>query len=232
MKRNIIAIIIILILVLIVVAGYFFIQYKPVDQTLEGYLNSKRAYYIEELNLSEDSLNKILDQIFLLEEELKVQLENYRDLIQVGVLYQRLHEYDLAKEKFEKAIEVLPGEGTAYGNLAELYVFNFKDFDKAVENYKKAITNDHWRVDYYRSLADLYQSEFPEKKTEIESMFLDGVEKNPNKKKDFYSYLVDFFWLEGQFDKAIDYTKKLIEIEPNNQQWQQILKDLQAELNK
>ncbi|OGY46068.1 MAG: hypothetical protein A2744_04100 [Candidatus Buchananbacteria bacterium RIFCSPHIGHO2_01_FULL_44_11] len=236
MKKSVIFALII-VLVLALAAAFFFVvlpqwqksSYKPV--TLSDYLNSKQAEYLA-LDLSEGSLAKVIEQILKIEAELKINPNDYQNWVQVGVLYQRLHEYDLAKKSFEVAAEILPGEGLAFANLAELYVFNFKDFDQAVENYKKAIANDYWQVSWYRSLADLYRSKFPDKISEIEPLMLQGVEKNPGTASDYYGYLLTFFWEQGEFQKALDYGKKLLALDPNNDKYQQAIKDLEAELAK
>lgn len=229
MKKNIVKLFFVGLLILVGLGIYFYRQLPREPKTLADYLNSKKEAYATQLNLSAETLDKMVNKIIEIEDQLKINNKDYQNLVQVGVLYQRLHEFDSAKQKFEQAITALPGEGLAYANLAELYVFNYKDAKKAVENYKKAIENDYWRLDFYRSLADLYVSEFPDKINEVEPLMLLGVEKNSGHEIDYYSYLIDFFWQQDNLDKAIEYTKKCLVLNSSDSKYADILKQLQAE---
>jgi len=210
--------------------GRFFSQPASSEHGLAAYLGSKRQSYIEGLSLSASSTDKIIEVILQTEDDIKKIANDYQKIVQVGVLYQRLHEYDLARSRFEQAIQVLPGEGLAYANLAELYVFNFKDFNAAAENYKKAVELDYWKVDNYKSLSDLYRSQFPEKKSEIEGLMLSVLDKSNGNDLAVYTYLMEFFWDEGNLEKALEYDKKAIKVAPDNDYLKQSLQKLQKEL--
>jgi len=173
-----------------------------------------------------DKLVKLIDEI-----DVKISEDptDYEIYLKKASIYRSLHEYDLAEKVYFKAIEKFPDFGAAYGELGEMYLGDFQDFEKSVEYFKLAIEKSPYRSDYYRWLADVYSAKFPEKKGEIESLMLAGVMDSPENAATFYSYLVNFFDKEDNMDKAIEYAMKALEIDPSNEVMAKKLKDFQAQ---
>ncbi len=178
-----------------------------------------------EIGYDQDQIDKLITEIERLKTTLEESPDDYEALSKIGNLYMMLEEYQRAERVFLEAIEMEPGYAPAHANLGELYGSFVGEKEKAVEYYQKAIELTPWRSQYYRSLADLYWSDFPEKEKEIEPLILSGAEKYPDN-IDFYTYLASYFRQKNNSAKAIDYLKKALEIEPDDE----ILKQELAEL--
>jgi Flp pilus assembly protein TadD len=78
--------------------------------------------------------------------------EYYNNL---GVVLQRLDDYDGARENYFKAIELNPGNDKYYNNLATIYEEDC-DYDRAIESYLKAIELNQQNKEIYQNLSLLY----------------------------------------------------------------------------
>lgn len=180
----------------------------------------------ESKGFTKEKVDQILGRIALLQTEIDKEPTAYDYVLQQGSLYRILGEYDKAEEYYFKALDINPDFGPAYGELANIYVYPFKDYDKAVEYYQLAIEKEPYRSDYYRWLADLYVSQFPEKKGEIEDLLVEGSKVTPGNEAVFYSYLASFFKNEGNIAKAKEYANKYLKINPEDQVMIDFLKEL------
>ena len=184
----------------------------------------------EKLGLKKGQIDVLFEKMKKLDESLKQRPNDYDDLIQLGGFEKILKEYDAALKTYEQAILAFPDYGVAYAETADLYIYPLGRFDEAEDYLKKAIERMPYRSDYYRWLADLYVSEFPDKKSEIEPLMLSGVKEAPENATNFYRYLIEFFRQEGNYQKAIDYAKKSLKLNPQEEILKKTLIDLQAQL--
>lgn len=183
------------------------------------------------LNYDQASLEKFFSDIKKAREIINKEPNNALVWLQLGLIYYSLQEWDLAQSAYQEALKIFPASGQALANLAEVYIYGYKDFNQAAEYLRQAIEFSPMSLSYYKTLADLYRSEFPEKKTEIEDIFLAGVKKNNAEKNftvDAYVYLSDFFWDEGDIGKAVFYNQKALDLMPGEAG----LKEHMAELKK
>ncbi|OGY47730.1 MAG: hypothetical protein A2840_01065 [Candidatus Buchananbacteria bacterium RIFCSPHIGHO2_01_FULL_47_11b] len=176
---------------------------------------------------SNETIDKMVARINELKTSLEADPSDYEALNELGIIYQLLGETQLALQTFELAATEWPDEGLVRANMAELYLYEFKDIQRAEELYREAIEKGPPRTDWYRALADLWISEFPEKIGEVESLMLEGTERIEFRKREFYTYLIDFFWSQKDFDKAIEYTKKAIQESPDDDLLQDTLRQLE-----
>jgi tetratricopeptide (TPR) repeat protein len=225
-KKMWLALAIVLAVAAIGAVSYYFItknqttadQNKPADK-YEKYLK---------LGLTPTDLDKIFAKMDILKKDLKDNPGDYFELIEMGNLNNVLNEYNLAREYYEKAVGVFPDEAMAYNNLADLYVFQFKDPAKALENYQLAIQKNPAYISVYRSIGDMYRSFYPEKTGEIEPLMLAGAKANSGKEAYFYEYLVIYFRQAGDLAKALEYNQKLLVLDPKNAKYQQDRQDIMA----
>ncbi len=123
-------------------------------------------------------------------------------------------DYNLAKEYYEKAIELNPDYAGAYNNLANLLTDNFKEHEKAKEYYEKAIELDPNFSYPYNNLANILTEHFEEHK-KAKQYYEKTIELNP-----YYAYaynnlallLTEHF---KEYKKAKQYYEKAVEINSN-----------------
>src|SRR3989344_6138862 len=216
------------IIVIIVIVGLGFglraLRTQNSTDSQPGGLQAK-DYYNQ--GRSVETVDKMVARITELKTLLATSPTDYEALNELGVIYQLLGENQLALQTFETAATIWPDEGLVRANMAELYLYEFKDIQRAEELYREAIEKGPPRTDWYRALADLWISEFPEKIGEVESLMLEGTERIEFRKREFYTYLIDFFWSQKDFDKAIEYTKKAIQESPDDDLLQDTLRQLE-----
>lgn len=139
----------------------------------------------------------------------------YEHWINIGVLKKKLGDYQGAEEAWLKAASINDQRSLAYGNLAFLYGYSLKDYQKCEEYYLKAIDLGANNYSYYANLADIYKYNLTDKKDQVESLMLSGVEKCIDKVDgDLYMYLAFYFEDEGNLAKAKDYAQKAIAKNP------------------
>lgn len=90
-----------------------------------------------------------------------------------------LGDYEGARDAWEYAKALEPGDVTAWSNLADLYHFYLKDFAKSEKNWKQAIVLKPDYAQGYRGLYELYTYSMPEKSTEIPAILSQGIAKIP-----------------------------------------------------
>lgn len=236
MKKEVILIILILILIFGLVIFYWFNQKHQPESInineeaigLDFYEPINYEHY-QAIGFSREQIDTLFNRLRELDQILKDDPDDYESILKMAGFLKMLREYEDAMKVYHQAIKAYPGFGAAYAELADIYVYPLGQYDQAVDYYQKAIEFSPYRSDYYRWLADLYVSQFPEKKSEIESLILAGVEETETNAEPFYNYLITFFQREGNLDKAIEYAEKSLAINPDNDIYRQILDELRVE---
>jgi len=125
-----------------------------------------------------------------------------------------------AEKAWLNAIDYNPDRSVAYGNLADLYLFNMREYEKAEEYYLKALEMNPNNYGYYVGLVSLYRYDMTEKANLIEDIMVKGAETNPSEAENYYMYLSNYFYYgpdnHGGNDKtkASYYAQKVLEINP------------------
>ncbi len=218
-KKNNIYIIAIVIL-LAVSAGYVYFSefYSSPSQS-----NLDKIYTPEDFPNALETMTReiMLSQVENLNKEyvLLRQGENiYQHWINIGLFKKRLGGIEGAKEAWLEAVDVNKNQALAYGNLAHIHFYDFKDYEKAEEYYLKALDLKKDNYNYYVGLADLYRYKMTDKKYQIEDLILEGVSSVGDRtiKADYYVYLAKYFIREGNdADKAKYYVNQAVEKNPD-----------------
>ncbi|TXF88406.1 tetratricopeptide repeat protein [Neolewinella aurantiaca] len=134
----------------------------------------------------------------------------------LGELYHRYGEPEKAKKQYQSILVERPKYPFAIAALAELEMDN-KNYDEAEKLLDEA-AGIIPEVGYYIQLAELYKAtgreeEMKTKEEEIFEMLQDDVDSGHNMDLEYAFFYRDHF---GDYDKALDYTKKEYEKRPAN----------------
>lgn len=111
---------------------------------------------------------------------IKKDPKNIVNWIDLGIQRKTLGDYEGARDAWEYAKAIEPGNLVPWNNLGDLYHFYLKNYAKSEENWKKTIAMKPDYMQGYRGLYELYMYSMKEKIGEIPVMLKKGIEKNPD----------------------------------------------------
>ncbi len=117
-----------------------------------------------------------------LEKSIEAVKKNPNDVINwidLGIQRKQLGDYEGARDVWEYAKAMEPGNIVPWNNLGDLYHFYLKNYAKSEENWKKTIALKPDYAQGYRGLYELYTYSMKEKASEIPVMLKQGLVKNP-----------------------------------------------------
>ena len=116
-----------------------------------------------------------------LEKSIEAVKKNPNDInwIDLGIQRKQLGDYEGARDVWEYAKAMEPGNIVPWNNLGDLYHFYLKNYAKSEENWKKTIALKPDYAQGYRGLYELYTYSMKEKASEIPVMLKQGLVKNP-----------------------------------------------------
>lgn len=127
-----------------------------------------------------------------------------------GLKYLDALQYDYAIDNFEKAIEINPRLGLAYGGLG-LAHYERENYELAIEYYSKAIAASPALAFYLNRGAAYDHIKSYDKAARDYSQV---IKSQPNNKKAYFNRGAAYF-SSNQFDKAITDFEKVLELDPN-----------------
>lgn len=212
---------IILIALIVGVIFYFYLTelYLPARDEDKIYTADDFPRALEKMD--EEVLRLTLEDLNKQYQKKKENDHVYIRWINIGILRKRLGDYAGAEEAWQNGISYNPDQALAFGNLADLYLFELKEIAKAEEYYKKVLVMDPNNYNYYIGLATLYRYEMTEKAPSlIENLMNDAAKINQGEPENYYMYLANYF-NEGpdnngghNQEKAKYYTQKTLELNP------------------
>ena len=218
-KKNIIYIALVIIIASSVAYFYLTGFYKSDEDNLDKIYTSEdfpNALEITNEEVLQLSLKDLNEQY----QDLREGKYIYLSWINVGILKKRMKNDPGAEKAWLNAIDYNPDRSLAYGNLADLYLFNMKKYEKAEEYYLKALEMNPNNYGYYVGLVSLYHYDMTEKANSIEKIMVNGANLNPAEVANYYMYLANYF-NEGvdnkggkNKEKAKYYTQETLKINP------------------
>jgi len=163
-----------------------------------------------------ETVEKYVSELFLLREKLIEDNLNVNAWMRVAQLKKVFNNYIGARDAWEYVAYLAPNNATVQFNLAGLYGFYLKDYQKAEEKFELAIILEPRNTNYYINAADFYKNFYTEKKERAEEMLLKGVEEMPNDSS-LLAYTADYYKSVGNIEKAISYFEKALELDPGNE---------------
>lgn len=116
---------------------------------------------------------------------------------------------DIYKDTIDKA----PGFAELYINLGRVY-FELKKYEDAICEYKMAIWLDSLNVRAYYYLCQLYEEQKDYSNAIITCLKL--IELQPHV-AEFHCRIAQYYYMEGEIDKAIEHYQTAVTINPNSQ---------------
>lgn len=225
-------IVITFIIIALIVTGVFVFWYKtqaPSGEkvyTRADFPNVSKDFTPERLQQIIDKLNSHYKNL----ESRDVNINIFGTWIEIGILKKTLSDFLGAEEAWQNALVLDSGDSVVLGDLADLYLYILKQPQKAEEYFKRALASDPINYTYYEGLATLYRYNMPEKKNLVETVMSDGAKNDPERTINYYLYLVDFFFKEGNdLKKMKEYINKAKELNPKDSYLENI-KDYEKDL--
>lgn len=138
--------------------------------------------------------------------------EGVNDWITLGSIKKFFNDYEGAKDVWEYAGILYPGNALSFANLGYLYGFYLGDAVKAEDNFRRAIGNDPYQPSYYIGLADLYRQAYASKKSEAAKVLLEGMSMIGD--ANLALNLATFYRDEGDKTNAVKYYEEVLKLAP------------------
>lgn len=217
-----------LVLVFIIFIGtiIFYFTYYKVDKTETTSYADDNIYTANDFKnsgLEPEELDRLINRLNKTYVLLEEKNNPYSSWIDIGMYKKVLGDYKGAEEAWMNAVTLTDRPDLAYGNLANIYFYNIKNYDLAEEYYQKAIEISVNPFTYREGLSDLYRYIKTDKKDLIEKNMLDGALSDPNRKLKYFEYLYYYFVDEKNIDKEAEYLKKIKEVNP---EWKSDIQDV------
>lgn len=136
----------------------------------------------------------------------------------IGNMYEFVRDYERALVAYHKSFDKEPKDVIAILNIATIHEEYVIDYQEAEKYYSQAIMIFPQQADVYNRLALLYWHKM-NKFEEAETTYLQGIEQTGNK-PELIINLIRFYENTGQIDKQTAMAKKLLELYPDNEVYQ------------
>ena len=129
--------------------------------------------------------------------------------------YVKIECYDAAREAYEEVLKLDPENALVCHNFAYILRHHFQEYDAAIKYYERAIELDPKALISYQGLRGLYSLDLHEPKKGVEVLvkalqYFDNDESLTLEIANIYDFELD------DYESAITYYKKVLEINPNN----------------
>jgi len=141
--------------------------------------------------------------------------DSLQGINEIALLKQQLGDFEGARIAWEYANIIRPKNSLSFSNLAALYHFDLKQYDKAEKNYLISIANDPDDIPTIRNFFELYYNAIKDN-AKTEALLLRSIQNNPDR-SDLYALAGGFYRDTGNIGRALEYFKKSLEISPNNE---------------
>lgn len=223
-----------IIIAILILSTVGYVTYQKVsnkdsaDQDLEAMKNSIVAEpRVAVTDLTPEQKDKFLQQLKDAQAAVvKFNFDNLQAVNDVARLKKALGDFEGAITAWEYANLSSPKNSLSFSNLAALYHYDLKEYDKAETNYLISISNDPDDINTIRNLFEMYYYAIKDL-TRAEALLLESIENNPEA-VDLYALAGSFYAEIGRNDKALEYYEKALGLNPNNQAIKKEIERLKA----
>lgn len=220
-------------LVLIAVGGFFlykqFAGEGEVASDLEAMKESIAApAKVEAADLTEEQKAALLDNLKKAQDSLvNFNFDHLQSVNAVGVYKKSLGDIEGAITAWEYANIIRPKNSLSFSNLAALYHYDLKQYDKAEENYLISLANDPDDINTIRNFFELYYYSIKDN-AKAEGLLLKSIEENPEA-ADLHAVLAGFYEDQGDKVRAIEHYKKVLALKPDNEPVKKKVAELESQ---
>jgi tetratricopeptide (TPR) repeat protein len=210
-KKIIIIGILIIIAVLAGFGVFYFVKIRQAENQQQGF-----AYEIDfskASNISEEQLKRLKDDYQKAKETYLKTPDNFDSLMILGFINYQLKNYDKAKGIYIKVGENSPLNYNSFWNLGNTYI-KLQDYSNAEKAYLKAIENGPNLAMFYRALGELYWYNLQDKKSQIPSLYTQGLKTIPDD-YDLLIGLAEYYRDTGDKTNAIKYYQQVVSKYPD-----------------
>ncbi len=137
---------------------------------------------------------------------IEIDGSNDKAMRELAMCYQQLSETSRAEEMLKKAIQLKPGYWANYNKLGVFYYLQTK-YAEAAEQFRQVVRNTPDNIQGYNNLGGIYV--LLENNTQAIQQFERSLSIKPNDLA--YRNLGTLYFYQGQFQKAADAYKKVLE---------------------
>lgn len=215
---------ILIVVIILAAAGFFLSKQLGKQQPVSDIEAMKQSLLapanIKAQNLTAELKEKYLSRLKAAQDQLiEFNFDNLQIVDQVAQYKKYLGDIDGAITAWEYANHIRPQNSLSFSNLAALYHFDLKQYDKAEKNYLISIANDPDDINTIRNLYELYTTAAIDN-AKAEALLLAAIDENqssPDKAVDLYALAGSFYAENGNNLKALEYYRKVLEINPKNE---------------
>lgn len=193
--------------------SFYVIQNFPAGQMDEGEYYEKKQDHSKAIRAYQEAI---------------IQDPHYNPArLNLAYLYNQLGNNNKAEQLLKTVIKQEPGYGPAYFSLG-LLVSQDGNLREAVVYFKKAVKrmSNNARVLYNEAIA--YQK--LENFTASEKAYEEAIKRDP-KNVDYQFGILTLYMQHNNFTKALSHARLLVDLEPNNRRYQQILQIIESKLD-
>ncbi|KAL4485325.1 hypothetical protein ABPG72_008501 [Tetrahymena utriculariae] len=149
----------------------------------------------------------------LLSQAIQLDSCNCIALSEIGIIKNQQKQFKESIQYFEKVLVIIPDDQYSLHQIAQIYAFDLKEYEKAINLYKKCIKMDPNTFDCFNELTKIYKIQ--NNYTDNEKIIRDNLQKS-NQVQKLYELLSDVEYYYGNYDLYIQYIDKAIELDPND----------------
>jgi tetratricopeptide (TPR) repeat protein len=151
--------------------------------------------------------------------------------IQIGLLKKTIGDFEGARDAWEYAGVIQPGNSLSFANLGELYWRYLHLYSKSEENLKISIKHKPDDTQTYVTLAELYHYSMKEKYDLADDVLLDGLKANPNNGT-LMRRLAYLYEQRKEYTLALEWWEKVLADNPEDQEVANTINKLKAKIEK
>lgn len=185
---------------------------------------------IKASNLTEGERNRVLEGFQEVREQiLKTNFGTLPAISQIAQIKRNSGDFEGAITAWQYASAIWPKNSLSFANLAAIYHYDLKEYEKAEQNYLSALINNPDDVQIIRNFFSLYHNSLKED-AKAEGLLLKSLEENPQA-ADLYSLTGRFYQETGRLGKALEYYRKHLALNPNNETVRREIERLEKEMD-
>lgn len=175
-------------------------EYRPVPEEVKVF--------------NEDQKTRLFASIQTHASVVKADPAYFNGWIQIGILKKIIGDFAGARDAWEYASVIEPGNSLSFANLGELYWRYLHDYPKSEQNLKTSIKHKPDDVQTYVTLAELYHYSYKEKADLADDVLLEGIRAMDH--ETLLRRLAYLYEQRNELPKALEWWEKVLLRSPDD----------------